>query len=214
MKSCLRAEHYDESDEWPWEIFHKAREVGLVNVNVPEEFGGIGASALEESVISEAFAYGCSGIQTALMLNQLAILPLLVAGTEEQKQRYLPWIIDDGKVAAYCMTEPDAGSDVAGIKSTALRRGDAYLLNGSKTWITDGPVASLFAVFRQDGSGGGPQWHELLHCRAGLAGRQRRQALEEDGPARGPGPAKSSLKMSKCRWKTGLGKRAMAFGLA
>jgi acyl-CoA dehydrogenase len=142
-----QAEHYDESDEWPWEIFHKAREVGLVNVNVPEEFGGIGASALEESVISEAFAYGCSGIQTALMLNQLAILPLLVAGTEEQKQRYLPWIIDDGKVAAYCMTEPDAGSDVAGIKSTALRRGDAYLLNGSKTWITDGPVASLFAVF-------------------------------------------------------------------
>ncbi|MDE0183236.1 MAG: acyl-CoA dehydrogenase family protein [Caldilineaceae bacterium] len=142
-----RAEHYDQSDEWPWDIFQKAREVGLVNLNIPEEYGGMGASALEECVISEAMAYGCSGIQTALMLNQLAILPLLIAGSDEQKRRYLPWIADEGKVAAYCMTEPDAGSDVAGIKTTAVRRGDTYLLNGLKTWITDGPVASFFAVF-------------------------------------------------------------------
>ena len=142
-----RAEHYDQSEEWPWEIFHKAREVGLVNLNIPEEYGGMGATALEECVIAESMAYGCSGIQTALMLNQLATLPLLIAGSDEQKRRYLPWIADDGKVAAYCVTEPDAGSDVAGIKSTALRRNDTYVLNGSKTWITDGPVASFFAVF-------------------------------------------------------------------
>ena len=142
-----RADYYDECEEWPWEIFHKAREVGLVNLNIPEEYGGMGATALEECVIAESMAYGCSGIQTALMLNQLATLPLLIAGTDEQKRRYLPWIIEDGKVAAYCMTEPDAGSDVAGIKSTAIRKQDAYILNGSKSWITDGPVASFFAVF-------------------------------------------------------------------
>lgn len=142
-----RAEHYDQNEEWPWEIFNKAREVGLVNLNIPEEHGGMGATALEECVIAESMAYGCSGIQTALMLNQLATLPLLIAGTEEQKGRYLPWIAEDGKVAAYCMTEPDAGSDVAGIKSTAVRRQDAYILNGSKSWITDGPVASFYAVF-------------------------------------------------------------------
>ncbi len=142
-----RAAYYDEREEWPWEIFHKAREVGLVNLNIPEEYGGMGATALEECVIAESMAYGCSGIQTALMLNQLATLPLLIAGSEEQKRRYLPWIIDDGKVAAYCMTEPDAGSDVAGIKSTAIRKQDSYILNGSKSWITDGPVASFFAVF-------------------------------------------------------------------
>ena len=142
-----RADYYDECEEWPWEIFHKAREVGLVNLNIPEEYGGMGATALEECVIAESMAYGCSGIQTALMLNQLATLPLLIAGTDEQKRRYLPWIIEDGKIAAYCMTEPDAGSDVAGIKSTAIRKQDAYILNGSKSWITDGPVASFFAVF-------------------------------------------------------------------
>ncbi len=155
------AEHYDESDEWPWEIFHKAREVGLVNVNIPEEYGGIGASVLEECVISESMAYACSGIQTALMLNQLAILPLLIAGNEEQKRLYLPWLVDDGKVAAYCMTEPDAGSDVAGIKSTALRKGDNYILNGSKTWITDGPVASFFAVFAKTDPDAG---HNSISC--------------------------------------------------
>ncbi len=156
-----RAEYYDQSDEWPWEIFQKAREVGLVNLNIPEEYGGMGATALEECVIAESMAYGCSGIQTALMLNQLATLPLLIAGSDEQKRRYLPWIADDGKVAAYCMTEPDAGSDVAGIKSTAIRRRDAYVLNGSKTWITDGPVASFYAVFAKTDPDAG---HSGISC--------------------------------------------------
>ncbi|MXX28047.1 MAG: acyl-CoA dehydrogenase [Caldilineaceae bacterium SB0668_bin_21] len=156
-----RAEHYDQNEEWPWDIFHKARAVGLVNLNIPEEYGGMGATALEECVIAESMAYGCSGIQTALMLNQLATLPLLIAGSDEQKRRYLPWIADDGKVAAYCVTEPDAGSDVAGIKSTALRRDDNYILNGSKTWITDGPVASFFSVFAKTDPDAG---HSGISC--------------------------------------------------
>ena len=156
-----RADYYDECEEWPWDIFHKAREVGLVNLNIPEEYGGMGATALEECVIAESMAYGCSGIQTALMLNQLATLPLLIAGTDEQKRRYLPWIIEDGKIAAYCMTEPDAGSDVAGIKSTAIRKQDAYILNGSKSWITDGPVASFFAVFAKTDPDAG---HNGISC--------------------------------------------------
>ena len=156
-----RADYYDEREEWPWDIFHKAREVGLVNLNIPEEYGGMGATALEECVIAESMAYGCSGIQTALMLNQLATLPLVIAGTDEQKRRYLPWIIEDGKIAAYCMTEPDAGSDVAGIKSTAIRKQDAYILNGSKSWITDGPVASFFAVFAKTDPDAG---HNGISC--------------------------------------------------
>ena len=156
-----QAERYDQSGEWPWEIFHKARDVGLVNLNIPEEYGGIGATALEECVIAESMAYGCSGIQTALMLNQLSTLPLLIAGSEEQKRRYLPWIVDEGKIAAYCMTEPHAGSDVAAISSTAVRRGDVYLLNGLKTWITDGPVASLFTVFAKTDAEAG---HNGISC--------------------------------------------------
>jgi acyl-CoA dehydrogenase len=156
-----KAAHYDESGEWPWEIFHKAREVGLVNLNIPEEYGGMGASVLEECVVGEEVAYGCSGIQTALMLNQLAVLPILIAGNAAQKEKYFSWLIDDGKIAAYCMTEPDAGSDVAGIKSTAVKKGDAYILNGSKTWITDGPVASYFTVFAKTDPGAG---HNGMSC--------------------------------------------------
>jgi acyl-CoA dehydrogenase len=156
-----KAAHYDESGEWPWEIFNKARKVGLVNLNVPEEYGGIGASVLEECVIGEELAYGCSGIQTALMLNQLAVLPILIAGNDTQKQKYLSWLVDDGKIAAYCMTEPDAGSDVAGIKTTATKKGDAYVLNGSKTWITDGPVASYYTVFAKTDPGAA---HKGMSC--------------------------------------------------
>jgi acyl-CoA dehydrogenase len=156
-----KAAHYDESGEWPWDIFNKARKVGLVNLNVPEEFGGIGASVLEECIIGEELAYGCSGIQTALMLNQLAVLPILIAGNDAQKEKYLSWLVDDGKIAAYCMTEPDAGSDVAGIKTTATKKGDSYVLNGSKTWITDGPVASYFTVFAKTDPGAG---HKGMSC--------------------------------------------------
>ena len=138
---------HDESSEWPRAIFAKALELGLVNINIPEAYGGVDGSVLEECIVTEAMAYGCSGIQTALMINQLAVLPILIAGTDAQKERYLTALMDEGSVFSYCMTEPDAGSDVAGIKSTAVRKGDKYILNGSKTWITGGPVASYFTVF-------------------------------------------------------------------
>ena len=142
-----KAEHYDRSGEWPWEIFNKAREVGLVNLNIPEEYGGMGASVLEECIVGEEMAYGCTGIETALMLNQLAALPLLIAGNERQKEHYFGRIAEEGKIISYVLTEPDAGSDVAGIKTTATKQGDRYILNGGKTWITDAPVASFFIVF-------------------------------------------------------------------
>ncbi|MEZ4655997.1 MAG: acyl-CoA dehydrogenase family protein [Caldilineaceae bacterium] len=142
-----RAVEHDESSAWPREIFNKALELGLVNINIPEEYGGVGGSVLEECIVTEAMAYGCSGIQTALMINQLAVLPIMIAGTEAQKEHYLTALMEEAAVFSYCMTEPDAGSDVAGIKSTAIRKGDKYILNGSKTWITGGPVASYFTVF-------------------------------------------------------------------
>lgn len=156
-----RAEHYDQSGEWPWDVFHKAREVGLVNLNIPEEYGGAGASVLEECIVGEELAYGCSGIQTALMLNQLAVLPLLIAGSDALKERYFPRLTEDGQVISYCMTEPDTGSDVAAIKTTAQKQGNKYILNGAKTWITDGPVASYFTVFAKTSPGDG---HRGMSC--------------------------------------------------
>lgn len=155
------AEHYDVSGEWPWELWKKALRVGLVNLNIPEEYGGVGASVLEECIVGEELAYGCSGIQTALMLNQLAVLPMLVAASDAQKAQYFPKLTQDGKIMSYCLTEPDAGSDVAGIKTTAVRKGDRYILNGTKTWITDGPVASYFTVFAKTDPNGR---HKGMSC--------------------------------------------------
>lgn len=156
-----RAEEYDHSGDFPMDIMAKAREIGLINLNIPEEYGGMGASVLEESIVAEEFAYGCSGIETAIVINQLAVLPILVAGTDEQKSRYFPRLTEDGAVMSYCMTEPDAGSDVAGIKTTAVKKGDRYVLNGAKTWITAGPVADYFTVFAKTDPEAG---HKGMSC--------------------------------------------------
>jgi len=176
-----QAEHYDHSGEWPWPIFHRARQAGLVNLNIPERYGGVGASVLEECIVAEEMAYGCSGIQTALMLNQLAVLPLLITGSEEQQARYFPRLTEDGKIIAYCMTEPDAGSDVAGIKSTAIRHGDRYILNGTKTWITDGPVADYFTVFAKSDPGAGHKGMSCFLVERAFPGVSTGQPLEKMG---------------------------------
>ncbi len=141
------AEEYDQSHEFPWPVVRKAQEVEMMNLNVPEEYGGPGLHVLDECIVNEELAYACSGIQTALMLNSLATLPILLAGSKEQKQKYLTRLTEEGHIAAYGLTEPDAGSDVAGIKSRAIRKGDEYILNGSKTWITNSPVADFYVVF-------------------------------------------------------------------
>ncbi len=140
------AEHYDQTHEYPWPVIKKAQELGLTSLNIPEKYGGAGLSLFEECMVSEELAWGCSGISTCMGVNGLAILPVLIAGTEEQKQEYAGRIAN-GKMASYCLTEPEAGSDVAGIKTTARREGDHYILNGSKTFITGATVADFYTVF-------------------------------------------------------------------
>jgi acyl-CoA dehydrogenase len=141
------AEHYDQSGEFPWPIIRKAQKTGLISSNVPEEYGGPGLGVLEECIINEELAWACSGVQTAIMLNNLAAWPIILVGSADQKERYLPRLTDGGQLGAYGLTEPAAGSDVAGILSTAVRKGDEYILNGTKTWITNAPVASFFVIF-------------------------------------------------------------------
>lgn len=140
------AEHYDKTHEYPWPIVKKAQEMGFTCMNVPEEYGGMGLSLLEEVVVGEELAWGCSGMSTAIAVNGLAILPILIAGNEAQKKEYGGRMVD-GQMASYCATEPEAGSDVAGIKTTARKEGDHYILNGSKTFITGATVADFYTVF-------------------------------------------------------------------
>ena len=155
------AEEYDQSHEFPWPVIRKAQEVEIMNLNVPDKYGGPGLGVLEECIVNEELAYACSGILTALMLNSLTCLPILHAGSEEQKKKYLARLTQDGQMAAYALTEPDAGSDVAGIKSRAIRQGDEYILNGSKTWITNAPVADFYVVFAKTDPESG---HKGISC--------------------------------------------------
>jgi len=140
------AEHYDRSHEYPWPVIKKAQEMGLTAMTVPEKYGGLGLTLLEEVLVTEEIAWGCTGISTAMGVNGLAILPILIAGNEEQKEEYCGRMAD-GQMAGYCLTEPEAGSDVAGIKTVARKDGDHYILNGNKMFITGGTVADFYTVF-------------------------------------------------------------------
>lgn len=139
------AEKYDLSHEYPWPVIKKAQELGLTTMGIPEQFGGLGLSLFEECLVSEELAWGCSGISTALGVNGLGMLPVLIAGSDEQKSEY-GGRIADGELCAYCVTEPEAGSDVAGILTTAVRDGDHYVLNGGKTFITGATHANFYTV--------------------------------------------------------------------
>jgi acyl-CoA dehydrogenase len=140
-----KAEHYDRTHEYPWPIIRKAQELGLTTMAIPEEYGGLGLTLFEEALVSEELAWGCSGISTAIGVNSLGILPIMIAGSEAQKSEYGERMAD-GELCAYCVTEPEAGSDVAGISTTAVRDGDDYILNGSKTFITGATNANFYSV--------------------------------------------------------------------
>lgn len=141
------AAEYDEREEIPWQVVEKAFEAGLMNLTVPVEYGGQGLDYMTSALISEELAYGCLGIHGSFGANGLALTPLLIAGTKEQKEKFLKPFCTKPQLASFCLTEPNAGSDAAGIRTQAKPDGDEWVLNGSKCFITNGGVASLYTVF-------------------------------------------------------------------
>jgi acyl-CoA dehydrogenase len=141
-----KAAHHDATGEFPRAICHKAWELGLMNTHIPEAYGGPGLGVLDGCLIAEEVAWGCTGIGTAMEANTLAEGPVIVGGSDEQKKRILAPMTKEPRFAAYCVTEPQAGSDVQGIKTTARKVGDDYVLKGSKMWITNGSVADWYFV--------------------------------------------------------------------
>ena len=142
------AAEYDEQAKFPEEIFHKARELGIANMNIPAEYGGVGATVLEEVIVSEELGYGCTGISTSVGTNGLGSLPIILAGNEQQKQYWLgERLVEQGQFVSYCVTEAAAGSNVVGIETRAEKRNGSYLINGSKIFITNASHANFFTVF-------------------------------------------------------------------
>ncbi|MDH3518829.1 MAG: acyl-CoA dehydrogenase family protein [Myxococcales bacterium] len=141
------AAQYDQSAEFPREIIEKAWELGLLNTVIPEDCGGLGLTSLDACLITEEIAWGCGGIATSVMCNDLALTPILVAGSAAQKSEWLTACTERFLLASFCLSEPNAGSDVAGLQLQARKDGDAYVLDGTKCWITNGGVADFYTVF-------------------------------------------------------------------
>jgi len=141
------AARYDEAEEFPAELMRRAWELGLMNFEVPREYGGLGLGVLDTILMLEEINYGCSGIGTIVAVNDLASTPLILAGSHEQKSEYFGRLINDGVFAAYALTEPGSGSDAASISTTYREVGDRYVLNGSKIFISNASVANWMVVF-------------------------------------------------------------------
>jgi acyl-CoA dehydrogenase len=142
-----KAGHYDESGEFPRDLLKRAWETGLMNIEVPEAYGGLGGSCVDHCLVQEEVGFGCLGINTTMAANNLGAMPIIIAGTDEQKKQWLSRLTSEFTFAAYCCSEPDAGSDVAGLSTKVTKHGDDYVLNGQKRWITNGGVAHWYTVF-------------------------------------------------------------------
>jgi acyl-CoA dehydrogenase len=142
-----KAAEYDEHSTHPADVMAKAHEVGLMNAHVPTEYGGAELSGFDGMLIGEELSWGCAGMAVSIVANTLGVAPLLIAGTEEQKQRLLPPLVEEPILCSFALTEPNAGSDVSGIQTTAFRHGDEYVLNGSKMFITNAGHAAWLVVF-------------------------------------------------------------------
>jgi len=172
---------YDELAEFPWPIVKKAYQEGLMNGPVPEKFGGNGYSIFEGSLASEELGAGCIGIGIGIDANTLALTPLLLAGDEGQHRKFFGLLKEIQGVAAYCLTEPNAGSDVQGIKSTAIKHGDKYIVNGHKRFITNGEAAAFHTVFAQTDPEKGSRSLSAFIVPADLPGVEVKPRLQKMG---------------------------------
>ncbi|NIM18349.1 MAG: acyl-CoA dehydrogenase [Candidatus Aminicenantes bacterium] len=142
-----QAAEYDEKNEFPVEVMKKAFEVGFLTSGIPMEYGGTGFSNLDNAVVCEELAWGCSGMYTSMMANTLATTPVVLFGSDEQKKEYLTPLTREMSFACFGLTEREAGSDNSMIKTTAIKDGDYYIINGSKTFITNAGVAKTAVIF-------------------------------------------------------------------
>src|SRR6185437_7885500 len=168
----------DQSGEFPHAIYKALWENGLTNLELPESVGAAGLSCLDHVLIQEEIHYGCLGIGTSVMGNNLAAMPVILSENEALTKKYLGMLTEAPLYAAYGCSEPDAGSDVAAMSTKFVKKGDKYIINGQKRWITNGDVASWYLVFaREEGSRGhkgiaafiidaktpGARWDSLVH---------------------------------------------------
>ena len=207
------APELDEREEFPWELVKKAGAVGLTTFAFPEGLGGLGITdELTNCMITEELSWGCAGVATVLGGTHLASIPILIAGTDEQKQRLLKPIVERNGLCAMALTEPGAGSDVAAMTTTARREGDDYVLNGAKRFITNGGIADLYVVFADSGPRAGPSRRHGVHRSRRHARPQRAARRRRSWASAARTPARCCWMTCACRWRTGWARRAVGSG--
>ena len=140
------AAHYDKTGEFPWELVKLFAELDFFRIWVDPEYGGMGGGVTDLAIVTEELSRACGGIALSLAASALGTFPIIISGNEKQKEKYLPALADGKQLAGFCLTEPEAGSDAAAIRTTAVRDGDYYILNGNKHFITNGSVAKIYTV--------------------------------------------------------------------
>jgi alkylation response protein AidB-like acyl-CoA dehydrogenase len=165
----VRAE-LDEKEEFPWEIVKISAEAGLMGVSMPEEYEGFGGGILEYCLVAEELSRVCLGIATSVVASGLGAMPILLFGNPEQKKKYLPDIAKGRKLAAFGLTEADAGSDAGAIRTTAARTAEGYVLNGTKQWITNGGEAEIYSIIAMTNRSKGPRGASALIVEKGTPG--------------------------------------------
>lgn len=156
------ARYYDEREEFPLEVFNKMRDIGLFNLAIPEEYGGPGIDKLSHALIVEEIARGCAGIATSMEANSLVSYPILIAGTEEQKKEWLGRLTTGEKFGTFSLTEPEAGSDVSGLKTTVRKSGSDFILNGEKIFITNANFDNFYVVLAKQVDSENPRAYTAL----------------------------------------------------
>ncbi len=151
------AAEYDKAQEYPWKSFEACKSIELPSLGIPEAYGGAGADMVTQAIMAEELARGCASTSVTMLISKLGMLPIMNFASEEIKQAYLPRVASGEIQASYCLSEADAGSDVASMRCRAERDGDEYVLNGSKYWITNAGVSDTYTVFATTAPGTGPK---------------------------------------------------------
>ena len=165
----VRAE-LDEKEEFPHKILEKFKEAGFFGALFPEEYGGLGFDSHMTALMAEAISQYCLGVNTAFSATALAALPIMVGGTEEQKKKYLGQFAAGDAIGAFGLSEPDAGSDVPNLKTVAEKKGDRYILNGTKQWISNSGVADVYTIFALTDKSKGPRGFSCFIVEKGTRG--------------------------------------------
>lgn len=163
-------EELDEKEEFPWEIMKVLAQSDLFGLFIPEEYGGLGKGCLELCIAVEELSRACLGVSTTYAANALGTFPLLLFGSPEQKKRYLPDIAAGKRLVAFGLTEANAGSDAAGIQTTARLEGNEYVLNGTKQWITNGGEADIYTIIAMTDKSKGPRGASAFVVEKGTPG--------------------------------------------